>query len=99
MNAQDLFKEFRSHGFFDDLLSDFMDDGFFGMQRGFGGGFFDDDFSGFSGGFSQSVSSQTIIRNGEKIKVTTKSTRNADGTTHTETIEERTDRNGTKVIN
>ena len=57
-------------------------------------------FSDFGqGSVSKSVSSQTLIRNGEKVKVTTTTVRNADGTVETETVEERTDRNGAKTVN
>lgn len=97
MNERDLFSQFDSMGFFDDILRNFMnDDDFFGKHSfsssndifGFGNS------GNFQGGFGKSVSQRTIIQDGQKVTVTTTTTRQPDGTTHTETIHESRDKNG-----
>lgn len=101
MNERDLFSQFDSMGFFDDMLRNFMkDDDFFGkdpFQGSFG------NFSSFSsfgnsgnfqGSYGKSVSSKTIIKDGQKVTVTTTTTTQPDGSTHTETIQESRDKNG-----
>ena len=80
-------------GFFDDMLKNFMkDDDFFGKDP-FSGSF--GNFSSFSsfgnsgnfqGSYGKSVSSKTIIKDGQKVTVTTTTTTQPDGSTHTETI-------------
>ena len=93
MNERDLFSQFDSMGFFDDMLRNFMkDDDFFGKDH-FQGNF--GNFSSFSsfgnsgnfqGSYGKSVSSKTIIKDGQKVTVTTTTTTQPDGSTHTETI-------------
>lgn len=114
MNENDLFFKFSNDGFFDDMIGNFFNDDFFGNKNklnwNFGFGFpIAKDFgfdlrngSDFNQGFtlvSKSVSSQTIIKNGEKVKITTTTIQNPDGSIQKETVEERTDRNGTKTTN
>lgn len=109
MNERDLFSQFDSMGFFDDILKNFMkDDDFFGKDSfsssndffGFGNIGNIQSFSSFGnsgnfqGGYGKSVSQRTIIQNGQKVTVTTTTTRQPDGTTHTETIHESRDKNG-----
>ena len=93
MNERDLFSQFDSMGFFDDMLRNFMkDDDFFGKDpfQGCFGNF--SSFSSFGnsgnfqGSYGKSVSSKTIIKDGQKVTVTTTTTTQPDGSTHTETI-------------
>lgn len=99
MNERDLFSQFDSMGFFDDMLRNFMkDDDFFGkdpFQGSFGNfssfsSFGNSGNSGnsgnFQGSYGKSVSSKTIIKDGQKVTVTTTTTTQPDGSTHTETI-------------
>lgn len=50
--------------------------------------------SGNFQGVSARVFLETIIQDGQKVTVTTTTTRQPDGTTHTETIHESRDKNG-----